>query len=152
MPDLAGAIAAIRTRLATAWTTTPIAYQNEKPPSQPWPPVDGSGLKRAWVYLEVIPNSTGLRAAGRPGAQFFLTEGHILVHIFVPPLDGVATAHGYAVTIGEVFRSQAFYRDEATSTEVRTWAPMFDGGSQDAENGNYFRVTMTVPFEFYYRG
>lgn len=152
MPDYAGAVAAIKTRFATAWTTTPIAYQNEAPPEATWPPVDGSGLPKAWVYLEVIANRTGLRAAGRPGSQFWLTEGHILVHIFVPPLDGTATAHGYAVTIGEIFRAKAFYRDEAAGAEVRTWAPMADGGSADAENGNYFRITVTIPFEFYYRG
>jgi len=152
MADLAGAIAALRTAFSTAWTTTPIAYPNEKPPSQSWPPVDGAGLKRAWVYFEVVPNATALRAAGMPGRQFWLTEGHVLVHIFVPPLDGVATANGYAVTIGEIFRAKSFYRDESAGAEVRTWAPMFDGGSQDAENGNLFRVTVTVPFEFYYRG
>lgn len=152
MADLAGAIAAIKSRFSTNWTTTPIALQNEKPPQQPWPPVDGAGLKRAWVYLEVVPTQSALRAAGMPGSQFWLTEGHILVHIFVPPLDGTATAHGYAVTIGEIFRAKAFYRDEAAGAEVRTWAPVHDGGSQDAENGNYFRVTVTIPFEFYYRG
>ena len=152
MADYAGAVAAIKARLAAGWTTTPIAQQNEAPPQSPWPPVDGDGRQTSWVYLEVVANDSRLRAAGLPGSQLWLTEGHILVHIFVPLLAGTDLAHGYAVTIGEIFRAKAFYRDEAAGAEVRTWAPRADGGTMDPENGNYFRVTCTVPFEFYYRG
>ncbi len=93
MPDYAGAVAAIKTRLEDNWTTTPIAHQNEAAPETPWTPVDGDGKPTAWVYLEIIGNGSDQRAFGIPGSQLWLYRGHILVHVFVPIQDGSATAH-----------------------------------------------------------
>lgn len=152
MPDYAGAVAAIKARLAANWSTTPIAGQNEDPPQDPWPPVDGDGKPTAWVYLEVVANGSQQRAWGMPGAQQWLYQGHILVHVFVPAQSGHATAQTYATAIGEIFRSKAFYRDEAAGAEVRTFGPWTDGGAIDPDQGAWFRVTVTCPFEFYYRG
>ena len=152
MPDYAGAVAAIKTRLEDNWTTTPIAHQNEAAPETPWPPVDGDGKPTAWVYLEIIGNGSDQRAFGIPGSQLWLYRGHILVHVFVPIQDGSATAHTHAVAIGEIFRSAAFYRDEVAGAEVWTSGPWTDGGAIDPDQGNWFRVTCTIPFEFYYRG
>lgn len=151
MADYAGAVQAIQDRLSANWSTTPIVFQNEVRPD-PWPPIDGEGVPTPWVYCEVIGNASALRGFGLPGDQTWLYLGHVLVHVFVPQGWGTATAHAYAVSIGEIFRSVAFYRDEAAGAEVRTWSPRTDGGSSDADNGNWFRVTCTVPFEFYYRG
>lgn len=151
MPDYAGAVAAIQQRLKDNWTTTPIALQNETPDRE-WPPVNESGEPQPFVYFEVIGNTSGLRAGGLPGSQVWLYEGHLLAHVFVPGGSGTTLAQQYAAAIGEIFRAKAFYRDEAAGAEVRTWSPMTDGGASDADNGNYFRVTCVVPFEFYYRG
>lgn len=152
MPDYAGAVAAIKDRMDDGFTALPVAYQNEAPPQSPWPPVDGAGLAAGWVYFEVIGNGAARRATGRPGSQLWLYEGHILAHVFAPPLVGTAAADAHAVAIGELFRGKAFYRDEAAGAEVRTEAPWQDGGERDPENGNYYRVTTTVPFRFFYRG
>lgn len=151
MPDYAGAVAAIQSRMTDNWSQTPIVLQNEQP-TAPMPPVDGSGNPIAWVYLEVIGNGAAQRAWGMPGSQPWLYEGHILAHVLVPIGTGAGVAHSYAVAIGEIYRSAAFYRDEAAGAEVRTFAPWTDGGGKDADNGNFWRVTCTIPFEFYYRG
>ena len=147
MADYAGAVAAIKQRLSDNWTTTQIAFQNETP-GEPWPPVDVNGSPVAWVYLEVIAATSGLRGVGLPGSQTWLYEGNIFVHVFVPVGTGTVLANQYAVSIGEIFRAKSFYRDESAGAEVRTWSPRMDGGASAAANGNYFRVSCTIPFEF----
>ena len=87
MADYAGAVQAIRDRLAANWTTTPISFQNEPfdPPTDP-----NSGNPAPWVALEVIGNDSELRAAGTPGDHVWIYRGHILVHVFVPVNAGAA--------------------------------------------------------------
>ena len=154
MADYAGAVAAIQARLTANWTTTKVGFQNDKPPSTPWPPVDGNGDPEPWVYFEVIGNGSALRGAGLPGSQEWLYEGHLLAHVYVPVQTGIAVAHQHAVAIGEIFRVKQFY-ETAPATCVRTGygdGPWTDGGEMNPEHGTYFRVTMTCPFQFYYRG
>lgn len=151
MADYAGAVAAIIARLRANWTTTPVQAQNEQPPQEPWPPQDGNGSPTPWVYVEVIGNESSLRGIGLPGNQAWLYLGHVLAHVFVPTGTGTELAHQYAVSIGEIFRAKAFYSDTPPNM-VRTWSPRTDGGGIAADNGNWFRVTMTCPFEFYYQG
>jgi hypothetical protein len=148
MADYAGAVAAIRDRLVANWTTTPIAFQNESFD----PPVDpNSGSPTPRLFLEVLGNDANLRGVGMPGDHVWLYCGHILIHVFVPVNSGAALAQQYAVTAGEIFRAAAFY-SAGNGAIVRSWAPQTDGGGTDADDGNWFRVTCTIPFEFYYRG
>lgn len=151
MADYAGAVAAIRARLAANWTTTPIAYQNEpfEPPTDP-----NSGAPAPWVFLEVIGNDAELRAAGTPGDHVWIYRGHVYVHVFVPINSGAGLAQQYAVTIGEIFRAAGFANDGQGSI-VRTGidpAPRTDGGGTSDDTGNWYRVTMVCGFEFFYRG
>ena len=147
MADYAGAVAAIRARFEANWTATPIAFQNEAFPDQTTP----------WVYLEVIGNESKLRGAGTPGAHVWLYRGNIFIHVFVPVGYGAADAHAFAVAAGEIFRAKEFYNTDP-GCAVRTGVgpdgegPRTDGGGSDADNGNWWRVTCTIPFEFYYRG
>ena len=55
-----------------------------------------------------------------------------------------------AEAAGEKFRAATLYQDGA-GAKVVCLAPVCDGGGPDAENGNVFRVTTTIPFEFYFR-
>jgi hypothetical protein len=151
--DYAGAVAAIKARMVENWTTTPISFQNEPPPQQPWPPVDANDPTRLvpWVYFEVVGNGSDLRGFGTPGNQTWLYIGLIAAHVFVPVGWGVDLAHQYAVTIGEIFRAKGFYND-GLGAIVRTRSPRTDGGESDADEGGQFVVTCRIPFEFYYRG
>lgn len=147
MADYAGAVAAIRQRMIDNWTTTPIAFQNESPPEL----TDANGNDAPWVYFEVIGSVSGLRGFGTPGSNIWLYRGSIFAHVFVPINTGIETAHGHAVAIGEIFRAKGFYNDGLGSI-VRTWSPQTDGGDSGSDDGKWFRVTCTIPFEFYYRG
>jgi len=158
MGTYAGAKEAIAERLAANWTTTRITYQN-KPPVAPWPPRDGNNILVPWAHLEIASSDSQMHGAGKPGSQVWVTDGLIIVHVFVPSGDGDATATEYANTIGEIFRAKVFYNN-GDGCYVRTWAPRVDEGGpvksesdiEWANNGAWFRVSMTVPFEYWHRG
>lgn len=150
MANYAGAVAAMRSRFSTAWTETPIAYQNETPQDgsgvaiEPWPP-DGP-----WAYFEVMSTVADIRGAGLPGNQVWLTRGYIHAHIFTPLGYGLPEALRLAEAAGEIFRSATFYQD-GQGSKVLCMAPQIDGGGSGDDEGNWFRVTCAIPFEFYFR-
>jgi hypothetical protein len=155
MANYAGAIAALRTAFAAAWAAAypavPIAYPNTIPPAETWPPIDGSGAPVPWVYFEVIGNGAALRSCGAPGSLLWLYKAHIFVHVFVPADYGTDDAEAFAVAAGEIFRAQTFYQDGA-GAKIICYAPQTDGGAKDADNGNQWRITCSIPFEYYHHG
>ncbi len=154
MPDYAGAVAAIHAFYKATWTATPVICQNEKPPQQPWPPVAGNGAPSPWVYLETITVSDGQSdypyAFSSPGKQVWLTKGIISISVFTPVDTEASLGLGYAVQSGEIFRAKLLYND-TPGFYVRTWGPRVDGGGRDAEDGNWYRITAMVPFEYWHR-
>ena len=149
MADYAGAKAAIRSRLEDNWTTTPITYQNEEP-EQPFPPKRGNGSLAPWVNLEIIGAGSGIWTFGTPGNRGWRYPGEIHVHVFVPVGEGIEQADQYACDIGEIFRAAKFYDDDA-GCYVRTLSPQVDGGGSGDDDGKWFRVTMTVDFNYWHR-
>lgn len=150
MADYAGAKAAIRARLETGWTTTRITFQNEQPAS-PWPPVNGDAEIVPWVNLEVVGTGSQIWTFGTEGNRGWRYDGLIYVHVFTPVNTGEAIANQYAVAIGELFRAAKFY-DEDPGSYIRTLSPQVDDGDSGSDDGNWFRVTMTVDFTYWHRG
>ena len=162
MGSYAAAKAAVKATLADGWDTTPIAYQNATP-DEPWPPTTGGGTFPAlapWVYFEMVTMpGQALRGVGLPGDQLSQTNGFIYVHVFVPKGSGEGTATTYAETIGELFRSKKPY-DAGDGCYLRTWVPRVDeGGDAGAQSeiagvntGNWFRCSMSVPFQYFHQG
>lgn len=146
---LAGAMAAIEARLTANWTTTRIAFPNEEP-AAPWPPVRDNGSLAPWVYAEVDCDDAEIRAFGTPQNQTVIDKGLIRLTLFVPKDEGRVDARAYAVALGEIFRQQQFYADEA-GVCVRTLTPRPDGGIAVSDDGNWFTMTTTIDFEFYHR-
>jgi hypothetical protein len=155
MPDYAGAVAAIKARLVANWTQSVIVYVN-KQPDQPFPPIDPLTNNPApFLVCEVAGSKSDPYSFGNTGNRFFCYHGTILLHVLVPIDDGDARAQQLAVTAGEIFRTALFYVD-ANGSYIRTIAPNPpDGGSaaniEGIQAGNTFRVTVSVPFEFYLR-
>lgn len=156
MADYAGAVAAIKQRMIDNWTTTPIVFRN--PPPDSYDP--SSNAQQAWVYFEVVGNGSELRGAGKPGDHIWIYRGFVFAHVFVPARSGDELARQYAVAIGEIFRAQGFYND-GSGAIVRTWAPRTDDGGSALhgpqsgiinDDGNWFRVTCSIPFEYLHRG
>lgn len=163
MGSYAEAKAAARAVLEDNWLTTRKVYQNEVP-ADPWPPqetVPGSSFPQMqpWVYFEMttMPGQQ-IRGVGLPGDHLSQTNGFIYVHVFVPAGTGDAVAGQYAEQIGELFRARKLY--EADGCYLRTWVPRVDeGGDAGAASeiagvntGNWFRQTMSVPFQYFHQG
>lgn len=151
MADYAGAKAAIEARLAANWPTTRIALVN-KTPDDPWPPKDGDGNLLPYVLIEVINTTSSIATFGVPGEQTWAYLGLIHVHVFVPVNTDSDLATQYAVAIGEIFRGQLFYDDVTPGSYVRTLSPRLDGGGDGSDDGLWFRITATIPFEYRHRG
>lgn len=159
MGSLAGAKAAIRQRIEENWSTTRITYQNETP-EKPWPPIEldpaapDFPILVPWVHLEIATLRNEMRGAGKPGSQVWVADGFIYAHVFVPAGTGDQLASQYADQIGEIYRGALFY-DNGDGCYVRCWAPRSDEGGNattDADIGNWFRVTMSCPFQYWHRG
>nr|DAH82777.1 MAG TPA: hypothetical protein [Caudoviricetes sp.] len=167
MADWFGACAAIKAMFTSQWVSgsvrrTPIAFQNETPNDgasppvtiTPWPPIDENGSPVPWVYFEVEGNSGDLRGAGLPGDNVFLDQGHIIIHVFVPKDYGVDEQGQLAIAAGNIFRARTLYQDGAGAKVVcKSPSPPREGAVATYPNsGNQYGVTVTVPFEFFYRG
>lgn len=150
MADYAGAVAAIKALMAAGWTNTPVNYQNDQAPDI-WPPQDAKGNPSPWVYFEVLGSGSKPYATGTPGNRTWHYLGLIHGHVMVPINSGDELAQAYAVAIGEIFRDQKFY-DNGLGAYVRSWSPQTDGGDSSADDGNWWRVTCTIPFEYFHRG
>ncbi len=155
--DYAGACAAIRQRFEDNWQSggsliTPVDYVNE--PGAP--AVDGSGSPLPWVYFEIIHNGSYIVASGTPGQQTVVYEGFIKGHCFNPIYTGVADGLAKAVAIGEIFRNRVFYDTVTAGSYVRSGyakngQPRIDEGDASSDDGQWFAVTATIPFEFWTR-
>lgn len=154
MGDFAGAVAAIEQRLRDNWATTPISVQNTPfdPPEQP-----GGGdfpELAPWVHLEVATSSAEMRGAGKPGDQLWGTMGTIFAYVMIPAGSGTDLGMQYATQIGEIFRGKVFY-NRGDGCYVRCWAPRVDesrGVVGESDQGNWFGVTMSCPFEYWHQG
>lgn len=145
MVDWAGAVAACRSRFTDNFTAAPIQFQNEDPPQEPWPP----SPKVPWVYFEVLETSSSIRGVGLPGNQTWLTLGSILVHVFAPTGYGLPEHLAIAVQAGEVFRSKTFYQN-GSGSKILCMAPSVRGGDSTSDDGLWFGVTVSIPFEFFF--
>jgi hypothetical protein len=145
MADWAGAVAAMRARFEAAAFTAPTEYQNEDPPQTPWPPSPAV----PWAYFEVIETQTTRRGVGLPGNQTWLTVGHIFIHVFAPKGYALPDHLALAGQAGAIFRSATFYNAEP-GAKVVCGGPSVQGGDSSSDDGNWFGVTVAVPFEFYF--
>lgn len=154
--DWAGAIVAIKALFASTWVIGPDPrtriVEVNKNPEDPWPPKDAQGNLQAYVLIAPEGASADRIAFGTPGNQTYLYPGLIHVHVFVPVGQGTDQAFALAVAAGEIFRNQKFYDDVTPACYVRSWTPRVDGGGPGDDDGVWFRVTATIPFEYWHRG
>lgn len=148
MSDYTGALAAIRNRFDANWTTTPKAYLNEGEPVT----TDINNNPAPWVFYEIISSGSSVIGSGKSLSQTIVYEGFIKLHVFVPTGTGLETGIGYAVSLGEIFRSKKFYDNDADGCYVRTWTPSIEDGESASDDGLWFRITASIPFEYWHRG
>jgi hypothetical protein len=154
--DFAGALAAIVDKFKAEWVIgavprTRVAEVN-KPPADPWPPKDGAG--KLLPYALIAPQGGGgdLIGFGSPGNRVYLYSGLIHAHCYEPVGDGSGTAFPLAVAAGEIFRTRQFYDTVSPGCYIKSYTPRIDGGGPGDDDGIWFRVTATIPFEYYHLG
>jgi hypothetical protein len=161
MPDYPGATASIEARLTQQWVDgsnnpiTLIVFEN-KQPDPPFPPVDPLTSNAApFLVCEIAGSSGAPYSFGNTGNRFFVYDGLIVLHVLVPIDSGRSRARQLAFNVGEIFRTALFYVD-ANGSYIRTIAPNppDSGGKAEIEGlqlGPSYRVTVTVPFQYFHR-
>jgi hypothetical protein len=161
MADYAGACAAIRTRFEANWLSgesliTPIAFVNDTQ-GRGMPAQDAAGNPVPWVFFEIVHNGSYIVGSGTPGQQTVVYDGVIKGHVFVQVGTGVADGLAKAVAIGEIFRNKVFYDTVTPGCYVRSGfekngQPRIDEGDATSEDGQWFAVTATIPFQYWHLG
>lgn len=145
MADWPGAVAAMRDFYSQSFAAAPTEYQNEAPPQEPWPP---SG---PWIYFEAIQADSKLRGVGQPGNNVWLTVGNLFLHVYAPKGYGLGQHLALANAAGEIFRAKTLYNTDP-GARLTFYAPSVRGGDRASDDGNWFGITVSIPFEFYFIG
>jgi hypothetical protein len=137
----ADAVAAIRSRLGNPFGSVPLAYPNESFD----PPDDGGSPPSPlpWIYLEVLGGPSDMTAFNSPGKRVVTERGTIFAHCFVPVGTGDQAAYQLAGEVGAALRMAAF-------SGIQTEAASIGGGESGDDSGNWFRVSVSVPFTVHY--
>lgn len=135
------ALEAARERFSDNWTTTAILYQNEDIQR----PKDGEGRPLPFVYLEIIGGNDEQMSIGSPGENTFRRTGLIFAHVFVPVGSGDLRSAGWCHQIGNIFRGQTIDFIGGGGS-LSCWGADIGGAARDAENGLYWRRSVSVPF------
>ncbi len=143
MSSLAPARAAIRAFIETGFTALPMVWPNERAPMNSTP--------TAFVAVEVMGAGNTIKGIGQPGNRLFIHVGVIMAHIFVPFGTGSAAADSHAEALAGLLTRKDIPAPTAPSM-VRTEDASSYDGELGSEDGNYWRVTVSVPFDFYHFG
>ena len=145
-PNYAGARAAIRQFFEAAWAgRTPVAYPNVQASGLT---VDGEPVP--WVRLEIINDGAELVGVGAPGNRVYRYDGAIEVSVFVPAGTGDEQAATLATAAGEIFRAREFYND-VPGYSIRSKVPGMIDTDIVRDNGKWYGVAVTIPFEYWHR-
>lgn len=139
--SFAAAVTAIRATLAAGFTALPIKLPNEK--------ARQADIAAGFVVLEVLGGENRIHTAGKPGERLFLHAGDILASIFTPSGAGADAGLAHADTIGALFQRTDIPAPTVPQI-VRTEDPSVGAGEEGDENGRYFRVTVSIPFDHFY--
>lgn len=121
-------VKAVEARLKDGFDGCPVFVENEtgETPANAtaWALVDFPWSRTEWI-----------------SADEFQEEGGFRVLIAVPRKDGAHRARGWLDEIATLFRGQRF-------EGVQCYAPQSASSDDQSERGAYFRLSLTVPYEF----
>lgn len=154
----------IRAHFEANWTGPErVVFENQQP-AEPWPPVDGDLVLQPWAMLETVGTGSELAGgSGTPGNRLWTDFGLIYFHAFIPVGEQESRAVAMAHRAGDIFRAAAFF-DGPDGRRIRTLAPRVTGGGSatdgddwflvkgtNGDHGQWFRVSMSVEFTYWYR-
>jgi hypothetical protein len=141
--SLGPAKTAIRSYIEAGFTTAPLVWPNEAH--------DLPATPAAFVAIEVQGVSNSIRGVGQPGNRLFIHGGLILANVYVPFSVGSKAGDDLADAIGLLLTRRDIAAPSVPQV-VRTEDPTVHDGELGDEDGNYWRVSVAVPFDFYYFG
>lgn len=157
MADYAGACAAIKAKFVAEWVVgdqprTPVTYPNGPACKQ----VGEDGNPCPWVAFEIVHAGNSINGSGTIGQQTKVRDGLIKVHVFTPTKAGDEAGLALALLAESIFANKVFY-DATPGFYVRSGyekngQPRTDDGDLQAEDGEWFAHTATIPFEYWHRG
>jgi len=124
---------AVSTRLEAEWTRTPVFSAN----SHGVAPTDGSPF-----LVALFPVANVERVV--MNERYYREEGGIRFVLSIERGSGTDVGMGWADELAGLFREQKF---DGVETGVPTSPLIYD----DNEEGNYFRITVVVPYEYKFR-
>lgn len=143
--SFATAVATIQARMQANWTSTPLCFQNGITPDGAHfdPPADGV---TAWVYFEVLPGSGSIAGFGGGEGNHTLRRGGVVfAHVYVPVGTGLATALAHTDAIAAIFEAKGF-------SGIRCYEATPGGTGSGDDEGNWFRASISIRFEFEFIG
>ena len=125
---------AIRTHLETAWTATPLVFENEGDAPDFTP----------WVYVEAAGGfyDAASIGAGTPQDNLYREEGVVFLWIFVPGGTGTTLARQYAKQMADVFRGL-----ELSAGTLRFESMSIVLGESTERDGPWWRIGVTVDYQ-----
>lgn len=129
------AVSLIRQRLASNWTTTPIAYTGV--PFDPQNPGGAFTAGGPWIYLdEDLPNDRFQATIGN-NTNVEREVGAVQIHVFTPAEQGPGLAQEYADTLAGLFR---WWR----SGDLIVRSPRKASSETD---GDWYRYSLHIPYQ-----
>lgn len=141
---LGPAVSAIKDYVAANFTTWPVRWQNENFTL----PVDGSGNALPYVEIEIIGGRNAIRAFSTPGNRVFVHPGLIRFYLCAPRGTGADGAVATADILAALFERKEFGQSGGRTVKTGDFSTWDDVASH--EDGNYFVLLASVPFDFYY--
>lgn len=125
---------AFHTRLMSAWTATPVRFENEL--CQDLLDVNTP----AFVYVEVAGSTYDQETMGAPQQNMWIERGITWLHVMVPVGQGSRIARNYANQLLNLFREQAIDTLFMPSMSIGEGAPGRDFP-------NYYAMTATIEWQ-----
>lgn len=150
--DYVGALAAVKTKLLTTTPlpldVTAIGFVNEADPVK----FDSDGTPWPWLEFEVVSLSSALLGFGVQGNSVVVYDGIIKCYVYTKTGTGIDAGIAVAVALGEIFKNQDFYTNVTPGCFVRTDFPSITEGNTTSDDGLWFGVTVSIPFQYWHRG
>lgn len=129
---------AVQSFLATEWTATDIAYENDGYQLKD----DGNGALIPYVLIEVFGGLYEQRSigAGSAVANLWTDTGTVWAHVFVGSGTGSLVAKGYGATLAELFRG-------LTLDPNISFGDITMGASGTRQDGNYWGLSISIDWE-----
>lgn len=128
------AFSPIEAYLKAEWTATPIAFENDgfKPPKQPG----------AFVLVEIfgVMFDQETIGANEQVENLWREDGSLYLHVCVPRGTGSLQARTFSRQLADLFRGQDF-------AGIRFRQISIGSAEVGDEDGNYYRMTVTVDWE-----